>query len=156
MGFASQGNQVNLTAVKPPRSSEIMQSRAKSGDQKAQYEKLLDQQIQELYKLTQRFKTSPNRGELWLRLAELYVEKSSIVDSRKQDEYDAKLRAFQEKKTNRKPVLELEEARDYNRKAVQLYEWFQRDFPKDQKMPQALFFLGYNYFELGDVRCSVL
>ncbi|WP_413582450.1 tetratricopeptide repeat protein [Bdellovibrio sp. HCB288] len=151
LGFAAQANQVNLSAVKPPRSSEIMQTRSK-GDQKAQYEKILDQQIQELYKLTQRFKTSPNRGELWLRLAELYVEKASIVDSRKQDEYDAKLRAFQEKKTNRKPVLELAEARDYNRKAVQLYEWFQRDFPKDSKMPQALFFLGYNYFELGDVK----
>jgi tetratricopeptide (TPR) repeat protein len=152
MGFSAQANQVNLSAVKPPRSSEIMMNKAKSGDQKAQYEKILDQQIQELYKLTQRFKTSPNRGELWLRLAELYVEKSSLVDSRKQDEYDAKLRAFSEKKTNRKPVLELEEARDYNRKAVQLYEWFQRDFPKDSKMPQALFFLGYNYFELGDVK----
>ncbi|HWU45008.1 MAG TPA: tetratricopeptide repeat protein, partial [Bdellovibrio sp.] len=151
MGFNQPVNSVNLESVKPPRSSEIMQRDAGGGD-KAEYERVLDQQIQELYKLTQKFKTSSNRGELWLRLAELYVEKAGLIDGRKQDEYDAKLRAFQSGKTKKKPILNTEEAREYNRKAVQLYEWFQRDFPRDEKMSQALFFLGYNYFELGDVQ----
>ncbi|NJL24568.1 MAG: tetratricopeptide repeat protein [Calothrix sp. SM1_5_4] len=32
---------------------------------------------------------------------------------------------------------------------MQLYEWFLRDYPKDPKTDQALFFLGYNYFELN-------
>lgn len=139
----------NLDAVKPPRSSDIM--RQENGG-KAQYEKVLDQQIRELYKLTQRFRSSPNRGELWLRLAELYVEKAGLVDSRMQDQYDARLKAFQSGKTKVKPKLNTAEAKDYNRKAIQLYEWFQRDFPRDPKMSQALFFLGYNYFELGDVK----
>lgn len=149
-GFKSQVQSYNLESVKPPRSEEIIQ-RETGGNGKAEYEQVLDQQIRELYKLTQRFKTSPNRGELWLRLAELYVEKSSLIDSRKQDEYDAKLRAFQAGKTLVKPKLDIAEAHEYNKKAVQLYEWFQRDFPRDSKMSQALFFLGYNYFELGDV-----
>lgn len=151
LGFNQPVNSVNLESVKPPRSSELMKRDSGGGD-KVKYERILDQQIQELYKLTQKFKTSPNRGELWLRLAELYVEKAGLIDGRKQDEYDAKLRAFQSGKSKSKPVLNTADAREYNRKAVQLYEWFQRDFPRDEKMSQALFFLGYNYFELGEVK----
>lgn len=150
LGFKQQVQNYNLESVKPPRSSEIMQR--DSGGGAAEYERVLDQQINELYKLTQKFKTSPNRGELWLRLAELYVEKAGLIDSRKQDEYDARLKAFQAGKTKKKPRLDTAEAREYNKKAVQLYEWFQRDFPRDEKMSQALFFLGYNYFELGEVK----
>lgn len=141
---------VNLESVKPPKSSTFM--RADSDSTTAEYERILDQQIDQLYKLTQKFKSSPNRGELWLRLAELYVEKSTLIDQRIQDDYDKKLRAFQAGQTKSKPTLELAPAREYNRKAVQLYEWFQRDFPRDPKMSQALFFLGYNYFELGDTK----
>lgn len=139
---------VNLNAVKPPKSSELFKTAAKTNE--AAYEKTLDFQIAELYKLTQKFKNSANRGELWLRLAELYVEKSALVDSRKQDEFDKKLNAFQNGKSKIKPLLDVAEARDYNRKAIQLYEWFSRDYPKDPKLSQALFFLGYNYFELSD------
>jgi Uncharacterized protein conserved in bacteria len=151
LGFKAPVTNVNIEEVKPPRSSEILQRDGANKDV-ANYERLLDKQIQELYKLTQKFKTSPNRGELWLRLAELYVEKASLVDGRKQDEYDARLREFQSGKSKRKPVLDVADARDWNKKAVQLYEWFQRDFPRDPKNSQALFFLGYNYFELGEVK----
>ncbi|MBC7467127.1 MAG: tetratricopeptide repeat protein [Bdellovibrio sp.] len=147
--FAFQPNQpnVNLSDVKPPKSSELL--RNDTSDQ-GEYEKTLDSQITELFKLTQKFKNSSNRGELWLRLAELYVEKASLVDARRQDEYDAKLKAFDAKKTRLKPKLDTAEAREYNKKAIQLYEWFVRDYPKDSKVSQALFFLGYNYFELND------
>jgi TolA-binding protein len=138
----------NMEAIKPPRSSDILINRG--GGTKAEYERVLDQQVQELYKLTQRFKNSPNRGELWLRLAELYVEKAGIVDSRHQDAYDQALADFKAGKTKVKPILNTAEAKDFNRRAIQLYEWFERDFPKDEKMDQALFFLGYNYFEMGD------
>lgn len=144
---------VNLSRVKPPRSSELL--KVENSDQ-ANYEKTLDLQVQELYKLTQKFKASPNRGELWLRLAELYVEKSALVDNRKQDAYDLKLREFQAGKSKIKPKLDLVEARDYNRKAIQLYEWFLNDYPKDAKVSQALFFLGYNYFEIGDNKKGAL
>lgn len=138
---------VNLSQVKPPKSSEIL--KYENADQ-AEYEKTLDLQIKELYKLTQQFKSSANRGELWLRLAELYVEKSALVDTRKQDDFDRKLKAFQSGETKQKPQLDLAEAREYNKKAIQLYEWFLRDYPRDSKISQALFFLGYNHFELGD------
>jgi TolA-binding protein len=53
-------------------------------------------------------------------------------------------------KATNKPVLDLSEAVVWNKKAVELYEWFVRDFPKDPKIPQAYFFLGYNYFEMAN------
>lgn len=140
-------NTVNLQQIKPPRSTEVL--KFEPGNDQAQYEKTLDRQIAELYKLTQKMSTNDNRGELWLRLAELYVEKSALVDARKQDQYDAQLKAFQDGQTKAKPKLDTTESRQYNVKAIQLYEWFLRDFPKDDKVSQALFFLGYNYFELG-------
>ncbi|MBC7372350.1 MAG: tetratricopeptide repeat protein, partial [Bdellovibrionaceae bacterium] len=146
--FKPNKNNFNLETVKPPRSSEILQNRG--GGTRAEYERVLDQQMQELYKLTQRFKNSPNRGELWLRLAELYVEKAAIVDTRKQDAYDQALADFKTGKTKVKPALNTADAKEYNKRAIQLYEWFERDFPKDAKMDQALFFLGYNYFEMGN------
>ncbi|MEZ0392950.1 MAG: tetratricopeptide repeat protein [Pseudobdellovibrionaceae bacterium] len=137
---------VNLNQIKPPKTSTFFEE---SNTDKAKLEKITDQQINELFKLTQKFRNSPQRGELWLRLAELYVEKAGVIDYRKQGEYDQALKDFQAGKRKTKPALDLRDAKEYNKKAIQLYEWFARDFPKDDKMDQALFFLGYNYYELG-------
>jgi cellulose synthase operon protein C len=146
----SQNSNVNLNSVKPPRSTEILSQNTPRSGNEAEYERTLDQQIQELYKLTQKFAKNPARGELWLRLAELYVEKASLVDFRKQDIYDRQLKDFLDGKTKVKPTIDTAEAKQYNKKAIQLYEWFLRDYPNDEKQSQALFFLGYNYYELGD------
>lgn len=140
---------VDLRQVKPPKTSSFLEN---GNDDKAKLEKITDEQIRELYKLTQKFKTSPQRGELWLRLAELYVEKASVIEFRKQSELDIKLRDFQAGKTQVRPKLDLTDAREYNKRAIQLYDWFVRDFPRDPKMDQALFFLGYNNYELGDAK----
>ncbi len=139
--------EVNLNEVKPPKLSEIYNY--ENVDQAA-YEKTLNLQVEELYKLTQKFKSSSNRGELWLRLAELYVEKATILSNRKQLEYEKKNSEFQAGQSA-KPVLDLADAKDFNKKAIQLYDWFLRDFPSDPKVSQALFFLGYNNFELGNI-----
>lgn len=100
--------------------------------------------------MTRKFKKSKKRGELWLRLAELYVEKSRLIEYRLQQEFDQKIRESRESGKGLRARLDLRPAQEYNKKAVQLYEWFLRDFPKDDKVDQALFFLGYNYFELND------
>lgn len=147
--FGTPKRPVNLSAVKPPRSSTFFED---DKSDKAELERITDQQINELFKLTQRFKNSKQRGELWLRLAELYVEKAAIIDFRKQGEYDQKLKDYQAGVTKKKPYLDLRDAMEYNRKAIQLYEWFVRDFPRDLKVDQALFFLGYNYYEINNVK----
>ncbi len=139
----------DIKAVQPPKSSEIF--RTENTDE-AQVEKITDQSIAQLYKITQRHRNSPNRGEIWLRLAELYVEKARLLEYRKRDEFEKKMTAYNDKKTKVKPKLDMGISHDYNKKAIQLYEWFLRDFPKDKRADQALFFLGFNYFELGDVK----
>jgi TolA-binding protein len=138
--------QVSLTAIKPPSRSTLYYE---EGTNEAELEKITDQGIRQLYKLTQQFKTSKRRGELWLRLAELYVEKSRLIEYRIQQQYDDQIAKFQKGETKTRPKLNLNAAQEYNRKSVQLYEYFLRDFPKDPKVDQALFFLGYNYFELN-------
>ncbi len=147
LGFKEKTDS-DMNNVKPPRANEILQSAAATGDF-AEYERILNKQIDELYKLTQKFKNSDNRGELWLRLAELYVEKSVLIDTRKQDEFDKQVKLFNEGKIKNRPVLDARQARELNRKAIQLYDWFLKDFPKDAKVSQALFFLGFNNFELN-------
>lgn len=137
---------VNLSQIKPPSRSTLYYA---EGTNERELEQITDEGIAQLYKLTQQFKNSKKRGELWLRLAELYVEKSRLIEYRLQQDYDDQLKKFQEGQTKKKPVLNLANAQEYNRKSIQLYEWFLRDFPKDQKVDQALFFLGYNYFELN-------
>ena len=49
---------VNLNSVKPPKSSELMKPAGKTNE--IEYEKTLDFQILELYKLTQKFKSTPH------------------------------------------------------------------------------------------------
>src|SRR5690606_21760236 len=63
----------NTQKIKPPSAMKFF---IRSNEKEAQLEKILDQQIQELYSLSQKFRKSPERGEIWLRLGELYVEKS--------------------------------------------------------------------------------
>ncbi len=150
LNFKKPPSNYNLEQVKPPHTSEILVTSEQPQEGLAEYEKILDQQIAELFKLTKKFKDSPNRGEYWLRLAELYVEKSMLIDGRQQEEFDRKLKAYNEGKTKKKPILNTTDAKAYNKKALQLYEWFQKDFPTDPKMAQALYFLGYNNFELGN------
>lgn len=145
--FSGPRHQVNLNKVKPPSTSQLYYP---EGSRDADLEKATDEGIAQLYKLSRQFKNSSRRGEIWLRLAELYVEKARLIEYKLSQDYDKALQEYQEKKRKRKPKLNLKPAQAYNRKAIELYTWFIRDFPKDEKVDQALFFLGYNYFELGE------
>jgi cellulose synthase operon protein C len=136
----------NFANIRPPSRSKLFYE---EGSNEAELEKMTDSGINQLYKLTRQFKSSPRRGELWLRLAELYVEKSRLIEFKIQTEHDKAVKAYSEKKLTTRPKLDLKPAQEYNRKAVELYEWFLRDFSNDPKVDQALFFLGYNWFELG-------
>ena len=141
----------NVGLVKPPSSSKFYTNEA--DPRKSEYNALVDEEIKRLYKLSRQYKRSRSRGEIWLRLGERYVEKAQIIDFKLQDNYDRQLKAFSEGKTRRKPrPPSRREVRDYHKRAIRLYEWFVRDFPKDRKVPQALYFLGYNNFEIGNLK----
>lgn len=140
----------NTSLIKPPSSSKFYQFDA--DPRKSEYNRLVDEEIKKLYKLSRQYKRSRSRGEIWLRLGERYVEKAQIIDFKLQDNYDQKLKAYNEGKTKVKPrPPSRREVRDYHKRAIRLYEWFVRDFPKDKKVPQALYFLGYNNFEIGNL-----
>lgn len=142
-----------LSQVAPIRSDVLLHQDDQS---EADLEKLLDKEIEQLYKLTNRYKKSPNRGELWLRLAELYVEKARLYGYRAQNKYDKDIAAWESRgRKGRAPKMNLSVAKSFNKKAIQLYEWFLADFPKDPKVDQALFFLGYNYVELEQIKKGV-
>ncbi len=139
----------DLRAVKPPSSRQFFGSRGTLEDR---YEQLVDAEIAQLFKLSAQYQRSPSRGEIWVRLAERYVEKGRLIEFRLQDEFDKKIEAFNAGKLKSRPKLDLGLSNDYSKKAIQLYEWFIRDFPKDPKVDQALYFLGYSHFDIGDVR----
>ncbi len=142
---------VPMTEVKPPKSSELFKE---TGTDEEKLEQITDEGINELYSLSQKYAKSNKRGQLWLRLAELYVEKAKYIEMRIQNDFDKKISVHLQKK-GPKPVLNLSKAREYNLKAIKLYEWFLRDYPQDNRLDQALFFLGYNYIELDQLKKGV-
>ncbi len=141
----------NVGLIKPPTSSNFYVY--DDDPRKTEYNRLIDEEIKRLYRLSKRYRRSRSRGEIWLRLGERYIEKAQIIDFKLQDNYDKKLKAYHAHKTkirprppSRRPV------RAYHKRAIRLYEWYIRDFPKDHKVPQALYFLGYNNFEIGNLQ----
>src|SRR4051812_39889112 len=66
--LVKQPSHENLAEVKPPARSKLFYE---EGTNEAQLERITDQGISQLYKLTNQFRNSKRRGELWLRLAEL-------------------------------------------------------------------------------------
>ncbi len=139
----------DVSVIKPPRSSRFFTD---DNALKAEYNKLIDQEIDRLYNLSKKYKTSKSRGEIWLRLAERYVEKGKIIEFKAQDDYDKKVKLWEEKKIANKPVMPKNPGKGYYLRAIQAYEWFVRDFPKDKKIPQALYFLGYSNFEVENTK----
>ncbi|MBY0316190.1 MAG: tetratricopeptide repeat protein [Bdellovibrionales bacterium] len=139
----------DMSVVKPPRSSRLFLY--DDDPLRVEYNKLVDEEIKKLYTLSSKYKTSRNRGEIWLRLAERYVEKGNILDMKVQDDYDKRMKKWEETKKGAKPVLpKTNPGKPLFAKAIQLYEYFIRDFPKDPKVAQALYFLGYSNFEIGN------
>lgn len=149
-GFGAVTNEAknrNIRAIKPP--SEKKFSRSSSSKDISRLEQVVDKSIAQMYRLIKKYKKSKRRGELWLRQGELYVEKARLVEQRIFNDFDKKIELWEKKKLRRKPKINLEPAKEYYRKSETLYSWFLRDFSKDPKMDQALFFLGYINFELG-------
>lgn len=136
--------------MKPPPSIEIFKP---DNSDEGRLEAAVDSEVNELFKLTRKYRQSPQRGELWLRLGELYIEKAALVKFRAQNDHEVATTKWEKSgKKGGRPVFNVKVGDVFNKKAIQLYEWFVNDFPKDNRLPQALFFLGYNYFELGDTR----
>lgn len=140
----------NTQKIKPPSSQKFFIT---GNEKEAQLEKILDQQINELYTLSQKFRKSPERGEIWLRMGELFVEKAKLVQYRIQNDFDKKIAAWEAKgRKGTPPKINMNAPQVYNKKAIELYSWYIKDFPTSKKLDQAYFFMGYNFVELGQFK----
>lgn len=142
----TQRSQIDLKSVSPPQTNRIYSA---DNAKRKQLESIVDKGIQQLYSLVNRYQKSANRGELWLRLAELYVEKASFIEMAENAEFDYQSQLYRDKKRSTRPVLSFKASNAYLKKAIELYEYFLKDFPKDPKVDQALFFLGFSHTRLG-------
>lgn len=144
--ITNEAKQRNLKAIKPPSQKKLLRV---SNQEVSRLEQVVDKSIEQMFRLIRKYKKSARRGELWLRQGELYVEKARLVEQRLFNDFDRRIELYNQKKLKRKPKIDLSPALEYYKKAETLYNWFLRDFPKDSKADQALFFLGYINFELN-------
>jgi cellulose synthase operon protein C len=143
---------VNLRLVKPSNTGNPL---FQAGSNEGSYEKLLNQQIDQLYSLSKKTRSKSMQGDVWLRLAKAYTEKSALVERRINEDFDKRMEDYFSKKIPSKPTLNMGPAQAYNKKAVELYRWYLRDNPKSANSDQVLFFLGYNTMALGDNTAGV-
>ena len=101
----------------------------------------LNKQIKIMSGLVQKHKTSKVRGELWLRLAELYTQKASYLDRSIQTKFDKSLENWEKNgRKGRRPILNTSSVHKYSNRSIRLCESFLKHFPKDPKMDRVLYF----------------
>ena len=118
-----------------------------AGTDEAELESVINQEINQLFKL---LKTS-NRRDLRLRLGSLYIEKARLIEYRLYEKYDQQMVLYEAKKRKNKPHINLNPTYVYIKKSIKLFETYRQQFPKDKNMDQVLFFLGVSYFKRGQL-----
>ncbi len=137
--------QQTLKAAQPPRQ---FRRYFEEGTDEAELESVINQEIKQLFRM---LKTS-NRRDLRLRLGSLYVEKAHFIEYRLYEEYDRLVRLFEAKKRSTKPRINLSPTYTYINKAIKLFETYRKQYPKDKRMDQVLFFLGVSYFKRNQLK----
>ncbi len=119
-------------------------------------EQFLNEQIRIMSGLVKKHKSASTRGELWLRLAELYIQKASYLDKAIQTKFDNELAKWEARnRTGKRPVLNTSSVNEYSIRSIKLCEAFLTQFPKDSKVDRVLYFLGLNYMELGKSKQAI-
>lgn len=133
---------LNLRSVQPPSSTKLYYA---TGSDEAELENVINEEIKYLFKLLKKNRTP----ELILRLGSLYVEKSRLISVKIQSDYEKQMAYFKAGQRKTKPHLNLKTARVYNTKSLKLFEDFRFNYPKHKRMDEVLFFLGFNFYQLG-------
>lgn len=133
--------------LKPIKTSKVFRS---DNEDYNDLNRTIDQQINELNKIIKKLGAG-QKAELWARLGGLYVEKADLTKRL----IDQKFEKDQLSGTETSGYINYKPAQIFNKKAVQLYQQFLKETPKGTKVDQALFFLGYNLFELGETNSGL-
>ncbi len=147
-----RSGKINLKIVKP---SNKVSAVFPQGSAERIYEEKLNQEIQKLYSLSQRVNSADTRGKVVMKLAKAYSEKATLSERRIQERYESSLKKYLAGSISRRPRLDLDESKKYNKKALALYKLYVRDYPKAEDIDQALFFLGYNSMSLGEDKKAI-
>lgn len=134
---------LSLKDVQPPSSAKLYY---RGGSDEAELEKVINEEIDHLFKLLKRNRSA----DLTLRLGSLYVEKARLISFKIQSDYEQKLQEFKAGKRKVKPYLNLKASRVYNRKSLKLFKDFKESYPRHKRMDEVLFFLGFNFYQLED------
>ena len=142
------GRRLRLSEVAPGNS---LKSFYPAGSDEAELERVTNQGIRHLYSLLRKKRSA----DLTLRLGSLYADKAKLISQKLEEDYNAKLQAFKSGQRKLKPVLNLKSAKVYNRKSLKLFEDFQAFYPKNSRMDEVLFFLGFNFYELNNEKKGI-
>ncbi|NOZ85743.1 MAG: tetratricopeptide repeat protein [Deltaproteobacteria bacterium] len=114
-------------------------------------ERKRNETIRLLVKLLKDFpKNHPKRADMLRRLAELYWEKAKFMYLQKMRIYNKRYSAWLDSGSKGpEPKLDLRSIQVFNKKAINICEAILRQYPDYKKLDEALFFLGYNYGEIG-------
>jgi len=145
-------DRVNLAIVQPSNSFSVV---FPEGSAERNYEEKLNKEISQLQYLSKRLKGNETRQKIYIRLAKGYSEKAALIERREQENYDKQLKMFFAGSRSTKPSLRLTESKKYNRKALDLYKYYVKTYPKADDLDQALFFLGYNSMGLGQKKAAI-
>lgn len=144
---SSQDRRRDPMLLKPVKTSKAFKS---DNEDYNELNRTIDQQINELNKIIKKMGAG-QKAELWARLGGLYVEKADLTKRLIDQKYE-KDQAAGKKSTG---YIDYKPAQGFNKKAVRLYQQFLKETPAGTKVDQALFFLGYNLFELGETKSGL-
>ena len=94
--------------------------------------------IQSTRTLIDKSKGRPYLAELYLRLAELYIEKSRIIFFIRKNQISDNLASLKQL-----------ESKNYKIRAIEIYQHILDEFPHFEHRDKALFFMAHEYRELG-------
>jgi len=147
-----RSGKINLKIVKP---SGKFSAVFPEGSAERIYEEKLNQEIQKLYSLSQRVNSPQTRGRVIMKLAKAYSEKATLSERRIQERYESNLKKYLAGSISRRPRLDLEKSKRFNKKALALYKLYIKEYPKNRDLDQALFFLGYNSMSVGQTQKAI-
>jgi len=145
-------DRVNLAIVQPSTSFSAV---FPEGSAERNYEEKLNKEIAQLQYLSKRLNGRGTKQQVLVRLAKGYSEKAALIERREQEQYDKKLKMYFAGSRSSKPSLRLSDSRKYNKKALDLYKYYIKTYPRAKDLDQAYFFLGYNSMGLGQTKSAI-
>ena len=141
LSIRKKRKKIRLKDIQPPSISATYYAH---GTDEAELERVLNEEINQLFRLLKKSRTA----DLILRLGGLYVEKARLISFKLETDHERKTAAFLAGKGKKPPALNLRAAQVYNEKSLKLFENFRQNYPRHKRMDEVLFFLGFNFYQL--------